>query len=131
MGSFREFYSRYFSKKLKHRFFGIDPKKRWCRRFERLRTHYSCRRIVQVLSLSVGDWLKNVMGKVVSHYQLAFVKGRQILHAVLLINDITWAWRATIQGLFWKWTLRRHLITLTRTSYLRSCLKLGFDKSRL
>ncbi|KAJ9698913.1 hypothetical protein PVL29_007804 [Vitis rotundifolia] len=71
--------------------------------------------------------MKKVLGRVVSEYQNAFVKGRQILDASLIANEVVDFWqKCKEKGLICKLDIEKVYDSINWTFLMKVLLKMGF-----
>lgn len=77
--------------------------------------------LYKVIAKLLAERTKITLPTTIAEDQLAFVKGRQIIDAILMTNEIIDYWKARkTKGFCLNWILRKHLIQSTEIS-LTSC----------
>ena len=91
---FKEFHEQNsFIKSLNHTFLVLLPKKGGVEDLGDYRPISLLRGLYKLLAKVLANRLKKVIGKVVSSDQNAFIKGRQILDASLIANEVIDSWQ--------------------------------------
>ena len=94
MDMFKEFHEqKFFIKSLNHTFLVLLPKKGGVEDLGDYRPISLLGGFYKLLAKVLANKLKKVIGKVVSPDQNAFIKGRQILDASLIANEVIDSWQ--------------------------------------
>ena len=94
MDVFKEFHEqKFFIKSLNHTFLVLLPKKGGAEDLGDYRPISLLGGLYKLLAKVLANRLKKVIGNVVSSDQNAFIKGRQILDASLIANEVIDSWQ--------------------------------------
>ena len=94
METFREFHeSGTFTRSLNTTFLVFIPKKGGVEDLSDFRPISLVGSLYKLLAKVLANRLKKVVGKVVSTYQNAFIEGRQIIDASLIVNELIDHWK--------------------------------------
>ncbi|WMV19159.1 hypothetical protein MTR67_012544 [Solanum verrucosum] len=88
IGAIQNFHSRgYFEKSFNATFIALIPKKMGATELKDFRPISLISSVYKIISKVLTERLKKVMSKLVDTHQLAFIKGRQIMEAILIPNE--------------------------------------------
>ena len=89
MKTFQNFYEQgRFERSFSATFVALIPKKKSAKELRDFRPFRRICSIYKLLSKVLTERLKRVMAKLVGSQQLAFIKGRQIMDAALIANEV-------------------------------------------
>ncbi|RVW19996.1 LINE-1 retrotransposable element ORF2 protein [Vitis vinifera] len=125
---FKEFYEqRSFVKSLNTTFLVLIPKKGGAEDLGDFRLISLLGGLYKLLAKVLANRLKKVLGRVVSLDQNAFVKGRQILDASLIANEVIDAWQKRKEkGLICKLDIEKAYDSISWDFLMKILRKLGF-----
>ncbi|RVW49943.1 LINE-1 retrotransposable element ORF2 protein [Vitis vinifera] len=125
---FKEFYEqRSFVKSLNTTFLVLIPKKGGAEDLGDFRPISLLGGLYKLLAKVLANRLKKVLGRVVSLDQNAFVKGRQILDASLIANEVIDAWQKRKEkGLICKLDIEKAYDSISWDFLMKILRKLGF-----
>ncbi|RVW59240.1 LINE-1 reverse transcriptase-like [Vitis vinifera] len=125
---FKEFYEqRSFVKSLNTTFLVLIPKKGGAEDLGGFRPISLLGGLYKLLAKVLANRLKKVLGRVVSLDQNAFVKGRQILDASLIANEVIDAWQKRKEkGLICKLDIEKAYDSISWDFLMKILRKLGF-----
>lgn len=88
MNLFQEFFPvRKLEKSLDATFISLIPKKVWATEIKDFHPINLVNGVCKILSKILANHLGKVLGQIISKPQNTFIKGRQILHSVLIANE--------------------------------------------
>ena len=128
LGFFREFHDQCrFVKNLNATFLVLIPKKQTVEDFKDLRPISLVGGLYKILTKVLANRIKRVLDKVISKSQNAFVKGRQILDAVLIANELVDStMRRKEQGLVCKLDIEKAYDSISWEFLYRVMNRMGF-----
>ncbi|XP_019236623.1 PREDICTED: uncharacterized protein LOC109216861 [Nicotiana attenuata] len=93
---------------LMHPLFAFVPKRKGAIELKDFRPIRLIGRVHKILAKVLTERLKKVIGKVVSSYQNAFIKGRQIINAARIANEVLdWRHKSSAPGLLFKMDIEK------------------------
>ena len=130
---FKEFYDQSsFSKSLNTTFLVLIPKKGGAKDIEDFWSISLLGGLYKLLAKVLANRLKKVLGKAVYADQNAFVRGRQILYASLIANEVIDSWQKRKEkGLICKLDIEKAYDSINWNFLMRVLLKLGFGSRRM
>ena len=125
---FKEFYDQSsFAKSLNTTFLVLIPKKGGAEDLEDFRPISLLGRLFKLLAKVLANRLKKVLGNVVYVDQNDFVRGRQILDASLIVNEVIDSWQKRKEkGLICKLDIEKAYDSINWNFLMRVLLKMGF-----
>jgi len=128
ISTIRNFHERcFFEKSFNSTYVALIPKKMGAKELTHFRPISLISSVYKIISKVLTDRLKNVIHKLVDTQQLAFIKGRQIMDAILMANELVDSRvRSNIPGILCKLDIQKAYDHLNWNFLLEALSKRGF-----
>lgn len=121
--------NEYFEKSLNATFIALIPKKYGAEELRDYKPISLIGGVYKIISKLISERLKTVMGKLVNDHQMAFIKGRQIMEATLLANELVDSrFKQKVPGILCKLDVEKALDHVNWSFLLKVLTDMGFGR---